>query len=918
MCGLPITSVFNDGYIAQAFESFKRDPSSVDESWRQFFRFAAQLAGTDSVSAGVDPSLLKKAAAASALVGAIQRHGHLAVQIDPLGTAPAGAAELKPEFHGITEADLAQIPASALGYESGTAADVVQRMRDLYCGALAYEFEHLGEDAERQWLRETIESGEATQPLTDDEKKALLQRLTEVDGLERFLGRAYVSVKRFSIEGVDALVPMLDEAIYRSADSGATQVVIGMAHRGRLNVLTHVMGKPYRALLEEFEGMHPATNAESDTGDVKYHKGYVGNRETPAGKSVSVELVPNPSHLEVVNPLVQGIARARQRVKGAEKNARNEASVLPVLVHGDASFAGEGIVPETLNMAMLRGYRVGGTLHIIANNQVGFTTDPIDSRSTRYASDAAKGYDMPIVHVNADDAESCLQSIRLAIAYRNEFKKDFVIDLVGYRRHGHNESDQPAFTQPMMYKIIEEHPTPRQIFGQRLVRERKVTDADVDSADKSQNAKLMSVYEEMKKAGASDTKPDRGGVPSGMTTPETAVRAEKLVALNEQLLALPSNFKMHPTVAKVLPRRRDAINTGAIDWGHAEALAFGSVIAEGKSVRITGQDAERGTVSHRQAVLHDVNTGEVYTALANIPCATGAFEVYNSPLSETAVMGFEYGFSIAAPDELVLWEAQYGDFANVAMPIVDQFISAGRSKWRQESGIVLLLPHGYEGQGPEHSSARLERYLQLAAEENMVVAYPSTPAQYFHILRRQALRKPIRPLVLMQPKSLLRMKEATVKLDELTNGTFKPVIDDPAMTEKRDAVQRLIFCTGKMYYDLTDSKNERPANIAIVRIEELAPWSRDVGSVVDLYPNVEEVVWAQEEPKNMGAWTYVQPRLRASIGTVTTLKYVGRPERSSPAEGYAKMHDVEQKRIVNEALTYTSPASSRKKAGAAR
>jgi 2-oxoglutarate dehydrogenase E1 component len=917
MSSLPITSVFNDGYIAQAFESFKRDPSSVDESWRQFFRFAAQLAGTDSVSSGVDASLLKKAAAAANLVGAIQRHGHLAVQIDPLGTAPAGAAELKPEFHGVTEADLAQIPASALGYEDGTAADVVQRMRELYCGAIAYEFEHLGEDTERQWFRATIESGDATKPLTDDEKKTLFQRLTEVDGLERFLGRAYVSVKRFSIEGVDALVPMLDEAISESAKAGAQQVVIGMAHRGRLNVLTHVMGKTYRALLEEFEGLHPATNAESDTGDVKYHKGYSGTREVTPGRQVAVELVPNPSHLEVVNPVVQGVARARQRVPGSTKNERNEATVLAVVVHGDSSFAGEGVVTETMNMAMLQGYRVGGSLHIIANNQVGFTTDPTDARSTRYASDAAKGYDMPIVHVNADDAEACLQTVRLAIAYRNKFNKDFVIDLVGYRRHGHNEADQPAFTQPLMYKIIEEHPTPRQVFGQRLVRERKLTDEEVDAADKAQNAKLMAVYEQMKKDGSADTKPDRGGVPSGMTSPETAVRGEKLVALNEQLLALPSNFKMHPTVAKVLPRRRDAINTGAIDWGHAEALAFGSLIAEGKRVRITGQDAERGTFSHRQAVLHDVNTGQTYTALANIPGATGSFEVYNSPLSETAVMGFEYGFSIAAPDELVLWEAQYGDFANVAMPIVDQFISAGRSKWRQESGLVLLLPHGYEGQGPEHSSARLERYLQLAAEENMVVAYPSTPAQYFHVLRRQALRKPLRPLVLMQPKSLLRMKEATVKLEELTSGAFRPVIDDPSMKDKRDAVQRLIFCTGKIYYDLTAAP--RPENVAIVRIEELAPWPREVGSVVDLYPNVEEVVWAQEEPKNMGAWTYVQPRLRASIGTVTTLKYVGRPERSSPAEGYAKMHDVEQKRIVGDALTYASPASSsRKKAGAAR
>jgi 2-oxoglutarate dehydrogenase E1 component len=690
-----------------------------------------------------------------------------------------------------------------------------------------------------------------------------------------------------------------------------------MALRGRLHVLTPVMGKSYRALLEEFEGLHPMTNAESDTGDVKYHKGYVGSRDVAGGK-VTVELVPNPSHLEVVNPVVQGLSRARQRVSGGEKNARDESSVLPVVVHGDSSFAGEGIVTETLNMAMLKGYRVGGTLHIIANNQVGFTTDATDARSTRYASDAAKGYDMPIVHVNADDAEACLQVVRLAVAYRNRFHKDFVIDLVGYRRHGHNESDQPAFTQPLMYKIIDEHPTPRQIFGARLVRERKVTDEEVNAADKAQNAKLMAVYEEMKKSGAADTKPDKPSMPAGATSPETAVRAEKLVALNEQLLALPSNFKMHATIARTLPRRRDAINSGAIDWGHAEALAFGSLIADGTSVRISGQDAERGTFSHRQAVLHDANTGEVYTPLANIPGAVGSFEIYNSPLSETGVLGFEYGFSIAAPGELVLWEAQYGDFANVAQPMVDQFIAAGRAKWRQESGLVLLLPHGYEGQGPEHSSARLERYLQLSAEENMIVAYPSTPAQYFHVLRRQALRKPRRPLVLMQPKSLLRMKEATVKLEELTTGSFRAVIDDPAMTQKRDAVQRLIFCTGKMYYDLTDAKRQRPQNIAIVRIEELAPWPREVGDVVDLYPNVEEVVWAQEEPKNMGAWTYVQPRLRASIGTVTTLKYVGRPERSSPAEGYKSSHDVEQERIVNDALNYTSPPSARKKAGAAR
>jgi 2-oxoglutarate dehydrogenase E1 component len=918
MSALPITSVFNDGYIAETYEAFRRDPASVDESWRQFFRVAERLAGSPTGPGAYDASLLRKAAGAGALVGAIQRHGHLAVQIDPLGTPPPGAAELKPEFHGLTEADLAQVPASALGdEETGTAADVVHRMREHYCGAIGYEFEHIGDETEREWFRAMIESGQATAPLSPDEKKLLLQRLTEVDGLERFLGLAYVSVKRFSIEGVDALVPMLDEAIERGAGVGARHVVIGMAHRGRLNVLTHVMGKPYRALLEEFEGHHPDTNAESDTGDVKYHLGYSGHRDVPGIGSVVVDLVPNPSHLELVNPVVTGVARARQRVKGAAPNTRNEASVLPILVHGDASFPGEGIVPETLNMSLLRGYRVGGTLHIIANNQVGFTTDPIDGRSTHYASDLAKGFDIPILHVGADDAEACIQSVRLGIAYRQRFNKDFLIDVVGYRHHGHNEADQPAFTQPVMYKTVAEHPTARQVWAARLVRERVVTEDHVKAADKTVADALQQLYRDLKKEphAESDGADEKDSSTTASPPIVTAVRAERLVALNEQLLSWPSTFKLHPTIQRTLPRRRDAINTGAIDWGHAEALAFASLLAEGVSIRISGQDAERGTFSHRHAILHDVNTGETYTPLANLPQATGAFEIYNSPLAETAVLGFEYGFSVAAPDELVLWEAQYGDFANVAQPIFDQFISAARAKWHQESGLVLLLPHGYEGQGPEHSSARLERFLQLSAEDNMVVASPSTPSQYFHILRRQAGRRPQKPLVLMQPKSLLRLPAATSKLEALANDQFKPVIDDPIASQNRDAVQRLVFCTGKIYYELV-AAGEHPANVALIRVEELAPWPREIGDLVDQYPNVDEVVWAQEEPKNMGAWTYIQPRLRASIGTLTTLRYIGRPERSSPAEGYKSSHDVEQARIIRDVLTYTPV--SKKRAGATR
>jgi len=710
---------------------------------------------------------------------------------------------------------------------------------------------------------------------------------------------------------------MLDEAIGRASMNGARHVVIGMAHRGRLNVLTHTMGKPYRALPEEFEGHNPDTNAESDTGDVKYHMGYRAAREMGANGAVAIELVPNPSHLEIVNPVVAGVARARQRVTGGAPDARDESRVLPIVVHGDASFPGEGVVAETLNMSLLRGYRVGGTLHIISNNQVGFTTDPRDARSTYYASDLAKGFEIPIVHVNADDAESCIQAVRLGLAYRRRFNKDFLIDLVGYRRHGHNEADQPAFTQPLMYKIISEHPTPREVLGARLVRERIVAEDDVKAADAAVAARLQQVYQEMKRDGQADTSADAGGrdgPSSAPSTPETAVRGEKLVALNEQLLSWPSTFKLHPTMQRTLPRRREAINTGAIDWGHAETLAFASLITEGTSIRITGQDAERATFSHRHVVLHDVNTGEVFVPLRALPQATGAFEVYNSPLSETAVLGFEYGFSVAAPDELVLWEAQYGDFANVAQPVIDQFISAGRAKWRQESGLVLLLPHGYEGQGPEHSSARLERYLQLSAEDNMIVAYPSTPGQYFHVLRRQAMRRPRRPLVLMQPKSLLRLPAATSSLTDLSSGTFRPVIDDVNVATTRETVQRLVFCTGKIYYDLT-AVAERPSNVAIVRVEELAPWPREIADIVDQYPNVDEIVWAQEEPKNMGAWTYVQPRLRASIGTVTTLRYIGRPERASPAEGYKSSHDADQARIVNDVLTYQS---SKRRAGAAR
>ena len=915
MSSEPITSVFNDGYIAEAYESYRRDPSSVDESWRQFFRFAEGIAGvTGTTAPGIvtaDSEILRKVAGAASLVDSIRAYGHLAAQTDPLGNTPPGTPELTPEFHGLTEADLQSIPGAALRVSEGTAAEVVARLRSLYSANVGFEFDHLGDAKEREWLREQIESGRVLEPLNAEEKKAVLRRLTEVDGLERFLGRTYQGYKRFSIEGTDMMVPMLDAAIESAAASGAKEVSIAMAHRGRINVLAHILQKPYKTIFGEFEGRHAATSAESETGDVKYHLGFTSSKKVANG-DVTVSLIPNPSHLEFANPVLQGVARARQTLIASDGN-RNEASVVPVMIHGDAAFPGEGVVAETFNMSRLRGYRVGGTLHIIANNQVGFTTDPMDGRSTHYASDLAKGFEVPIVHVNAEDANTCIRVIQLGIEYRAKFGKDFLVDLIGYRRHGHNETDEPAFTQPAMYAQIKSHPSPREVWGQRLIAEGVVTDQVVKDLD----TEIASNYEKIQSStSASDGEESHPGevvkAEDKVSIP-TEPRAEQLVSLNEQLLVWPQSLKPSSKLAKTLRRRREAVGeAGGIDWGHAEALAFASLLMEGHSVRISGQDVERGTFSHRQSVLHDAETFETYVPLQHLSDAKGQFEIYNSPLSETAVLGFEYGFSTATRNALVLWEAQFGDFVNVAQPIIDQFIISDRAKWGQDSSIVLLLPHGYEGQGPEHSSARLERFLQSCAENNMYVAYPSTPAQYYHILRRQATAKRRRPLILMQPKSMLRLPEAASRLSDLTDSSFHTVIDDPAVSESRDQITKLVFCTGKIYYDLAQ---KRSPHVALVRVEQLYPWPHDeVARIVDLYPSAQEVVWAQEEPKNMGAWTYVSPRLRVSTGNAMIVRYIGRPERASPAEGYGSAHKAEQERIVSEvAAPVEQPGSTRRR-----
>jgi len=927
MNAFALTSVFNDGYIAEQFEQYRRDPGSVDETWRQYFRVAASLYASGTVAASAPPvassitspvnaaspvepdiALLQKAAAAAALQAAIRSYGHFAVQLDPLGAAPPGAAELTPEFHGITQSDLDTLPGALLDARFPTVAAVIARKREVYSSHIGYEVWHLSEELEREWFRVAFREHRLTRELTVEEKKAVLHRLNEVDGLERFIGRAYVGARRFSIEGTDMLVPMLDEVISECGKAGAREIVIGMAHRGRLNVLTNVMGKPYEALYAEFEGHHEQHD-ETATGDVKYHLGYEGVRLV-GDHEVQLHLVPNPSHLEVVNPVVEGVARARQRVSG-QPGKRDESLVVPVAIHGDAAFPGEGVVAETLNISRLAGFRTGGTIHIIVNNQVGFTTDPIEARSTHYASDLAKGFEIPIFHVNGDDAQACVQAVRLACAYRAQFKKDVLIDLVGYRRHGHNETDEPTFTQPTLYAQIKAHPTVPRAWAQRLVAEGVMTAEEAAADEKAVFDAYADMHQHFKAAlgRVEQHVPWPAETTAAPRSVNTLVDAAQLLAMNETLLTYPSDFTPHPRLAKTLERRREAMgDAGGIDWGHAEALAFGSLLRNGVSVRLTGQDAERGTFSHRHAVLSDVQTGKRYTPLAQLAASNAAFEIYNSALSETAILGFEYGFSTVAEDTLVLWEAQFGDFVNVAQPIIDQFIVSDRAKWGMDSSVVLLLPHGHEGAGPEHSSARPERFLQLSAERNIIVAYCSTPAQYFHLLRRQATRRPRRPLICLQPKSLLRLPQASSTLTELANGRFMPVLDDPAMTEKRDDVRRLVFCTGKLYYDMVASTARSP-NVAMVRVEELYPWPHEeIARIAELYPALEQVVWAQEEPRNQGAWTYVQPRLRASAGAALGVTFIGRAERASTAEGYKDAHDVEQQRIIADVMSVGDPA----------
>jgi 2-oxoglutarate dehydrogenase E1 component len=902
----------------------------------------ASQAATGTQAGAPSEELLEAVQAASTLVTRFRSHGHLAARLDPLGSEPEGEPGLDPEAIGLTPAITARIPAKILHmYVPGaTLADALPHLRETYCGTIAYEIEHIASHRQRVWLREHIESGAFRAPLRKEEQETLLKRLIEVDALERFMHKAYLGQHQFSIEGLDMTVPMLDELIQLSAAHGGREVVIGMAHRGRLNVLAHNLGRPYDTIFAEFEGASTleavTTIPQGGTGDVKYHHGTQGTYKLPDGGAIMVNLESNPSHLEYVSAVVEGATRAAQTTRHGPHAHQDTNAAVPIAIHGDASFPAQGVVAETLNLQALDGYKVGGTVHLIMNNQVGFTTDPDDARSTQWASDLAKGFDVPIIHVNADDVPACISAVRLAFAFRQEFGHDVLIDLIGYRRFGHNESDEPAYTQPEMYVKIKSKKRVAELWAERLVTDGVVSREEVDKLGQSVwdnltilhqrlKAKIKDAAEQGGEEGTGEYQLDRSPSPDV----ETAVPAERLRSLGEQMLRTPDGFTVHPKLVKQLERRREALNDQpdadapgeggdssssqprpAIDWAHAEALAFASLLTEGTPIRLTGQDTERGTFSQRHMVLHDAKTGQTVCPIQNLPEALAPLELHNSPLSELACMGFEYGYSQEAPETLVLWEAQFGDFVNSAQVIVDQFIVSGLAKWGQTSRLTLLLPHGYEGSGPEHSSARLERFLALAAEGSIRVASPTTPAQYFHLLRRQARVAKQRPLIVMTPKSLLRLPQATSTVADMAENTqFQPVLAEPGV--KDELVTRLVLCTGKIYYDLVGHP-DRPKHdgLAVGRVELLYPFPEgQILALMGRYPKLQEVVWVQEEPRNMGPRAHMFPRLMQIMPDGIGFGYIGRPERASPGEGYPAAHIAEQSRIVTTAIDPGVPIS---------
>ena len=916
----------NATYVEDIYELYLSDPDLVSEEWkrvfeglptqpdnvveqphsrvRDYFRRLAQETKHYNVQVS-DPEVDAKQVKVLQLINAYRFRGHEAAKLDPLNLwKRPPVAELDPAFHSLTEDDMDEtfnVGSFAIGKETMKLRDIYTALNQTYCGSIGAEYMHMTDTEQKRWIQQRLESVVGQPSFTLDEKQTFLDELTAAEGLERYLGAKFPGAKRFSLEGGDALIPMTKELIRHAGKNDMREVVIGMAHRGRLNMLVNVLGKKPQDLFDEFAGKHDETWG---TGDVKYHQGFSADFATPGG-DVHLALAFNPSHLEIVNPVVMGSVRARQDRLGD----KNGSKVLPITIHGDSAVVGQGVVAETFNMSDARGYRVGGTVRIVVNNQVGFTTsNPRDTRSTMYCTDIAKMVQAPIFHVNSDDPEAVAFVTRIALDYRNEFKRDVVIDLVCYRRHGHNEADEPNATQPLMYQKIKKHPTPRKLYADVLIER---SESDIETA-----TSLVNEYRDALDRGEVVVKEWR---PMAMHSVDwspylghdwndgwdSQTELERLKELASRVCSYPESHKLQSRVEKIYNDRKAMISgEKMLDWGMAETLAYATLVDIGKRIRISGQDSGRGTFFHRHSVLHNQTDASTYIPLANVHDKQGPFQVLDSVLSEEAVLAFEYGYATAEPGGLTIWEAQFGDFANGAQVVIDQFISSGEQKWARLCGLTMLLPHGYEGQGPEHSSARLERYLQLCAEQNMQVIVPSTPAQVYHMLRRQVVRKMRRPLIVMSPKSLLRHPLCVSSMEDLANGTFLPAIGEMDDLDPAN-VKRVVFCSGKVYYDLLEQRrNNEQDDVAIVRIEQLYPFPlEDVQAAIAQYTNVVDYVWCQEEPQNQGAWYSSQHNFRAAIPAGADLKYAGRPASASPAVGYMSVHLKQQKALVEDALT---------------
>jgi len=910
----------NAALVEEIRQRYQVDPTSVDASWAELFgergRAApppaapAARAGGKAAAAGdeIDPRLADRHARVLRLIHSFRARGHRIAETDPLGGHPSYFPELDPAHYGFgsDELDRPYIAGDLPGGALQTLRQILERLRATYCRKVGVEFTHVQDPGRKAWLQQAMEGSQNETPLSAAERLRILEKVSAAELFERFLHTKFLGQKRFSLEGAESLIPLLDAIVEDAPHHGIGELVFGMAHRGRLNVLSNILGKSLESIFSEFED-NPLIDSPFGSGDVKYHKGYSNDRVTRSGETVHLSLTANPSHLEAVGPVVEGRVRAKQRRAGDEEGRR----VVPVLIHGDAAFAGQGIVAETLNLSNLAGYTTGGTIHVVVNNQIGFTTTPAEARSTLYCTDVAKMIQVPIFHVNGDDPEAVVHCVKLAMAYRQRFGEDVVIDLVCYRRHGHNEGDEPSFTQPLLYEKIRRRESVRRLYTERLLQLGLLRDEDVKRIEEDLSLQLSRALEVIE---ARPPGPDEPYEPRGPWTgysrvappeePETAVAPEKLAELAERIGSVPADFHVHPKLQALLERRRKAVAEDApIDWGLAEALALGSLLLEGTPVRLSGQDSVRGTFSHRHASLVDQGTGEEYMPLAHLAPIQARFEAYDSLLSEAAVLGFEYGHSLADPSCLTIWEAQFGDFANGAQVIIDQFITSAHMKWARMSGLVMLLPHGYEGQGPEHSSARIERFLQLCADDNLQAVNCTTPAQYFHVLRRQMRRRYRSPLVLFTPKSLLRLPRASSRVAELSGGRFLPVLDDAAAAREPGAVERVVLTSGKLYYELLAEREGRGGpdapRVALVRLEQLHPWpAAALGEILGRYAAAGRVVWAQEEPANMGAFGFARDRIQSLLRSEQLLRYAGRRESASPSVGSARIHRDEQAAIV--------------------